>query len=299
MIDFIRTRRIWYVLSLLSVVVAVILIFTWSLKPGIDFTGGSLLEISYSTARPDISTVQAQASTLGLTTVQVQPIGDQGYMLKTPDITNDQKTQLVQALVGSQEQSFQSVGPTIGAELTKKAWGAVVVVLVAIVLFISYAFRQVSKGPVPAWVYGLAALVALAHDIWIVLGVFIVLGHFRGVEVDTLFVTALLTVLGFSVHDTIVVFDRIRERLKSASKKSFEEILNESINSTLVRSIGTSFATVLVLLALFLFGGESIHYFVLALIVGIVTGTYSSIFIASPLLLTYSKLAARWKARKR
>lgn len=298
MIDFIRTRRIWYTLSVISVVAAATLFFVWHLKPGIDFTGGSLLEVSYQTARPDLATVQSEAASLNLGTVQVQPAGDDRYILKTPNITNDQKTQLIQVLTDSKEESFQSVGPTIGAELAKKAWGAVAAVLIAIVLFISYAFRQVSKGPVPAWVFGVAAIVALAHDIWIVLGVFIILGHFKGVEIDSLFVTALLTVLGFSVHDTIVVFDRIRERLHTTSKKTFAEILNDSINSTLVRSIGTSFATVLVLLALYLFGGESIHYFVLALIVGIISGTYSSIFIASPLLLTYSNWATKRKSRK-
>lgn len=290
MIDFIRTRKIWYALSLASVVGAIVVFGFWHLKPGIDFTGGSLLEVSYTNARPEPAAIQVAIETTGITGIQIQPVGEHGYILKTPPITNDQKNQIEAALPGSKEESFQSVGPTIGAELASKAWWAIGTVLVAIVLFISYAFRQVSKGPVPAWMFGVAAIVALAHDIWIVLGAFIILGHFKGVEIDSLFVTALLTVLGFSVHDTIVVFDRIRERLKLSHQKTFAEILNESINSTLVRSIGTSFATILVLLALFLFGGASIHYFVLALIVGIISGTYSSIFIASPLLLTYSLL---------
>ncbi|MEK7540125.1 MAG: protein translocase subunit SecF [Patescibacteria group bacterium] len=298
MIDFVGRRRIWYSLSLLTVVAAVVVGALWRLNPGIDFTGGSLLEVSYQETRPALTQIETGVAEAGVEHVQIQPVGENGYILKTPSITNDQKGSLLAALPGATEQSFQNVGPTIGAELARKAWWAIGAVLIAIVLFISYAFRQVSKGPVPAWVFGIAAIVALAHDIWIVLGVFIVLGHFKGIEIDALFVTALLTVLGFSVHDTIVVFDRIRERLKLSSQKTFEEILNESINATLVRSIGTSFTTVLVLLALYFFGGVSIHYFVLALIVGIVSGTYSSIFIASPLLLTYSKFAARWKSRK-
>lgn len=255
------------------------------------------MEISYTTTRPEITDIQNQAAGVGLTSIQVQPVGETGYILKTANVTNDKKNELLQSLLGAQEESFQNVGPSIGAELAKKAWGAVIAVLIAIVLFISYAFRQVSKGPVPAWMFGVAAIIALAHDIWIVLGVFIILGHWLGVEIDSLFVTALLTVLGFSVHDTIVVFDRIRERLKTSAKKTFEDILNESINSTLVRSIGTSFTTVLVLFALYLFGGVSIKYFVLALMVGIISGTYSSIFIAAPLLLTYSRLVDKWKAR--
>lgn len=297
MIDFVGKRKIWYSLSAITVVFAIVVGVLWRLNPGIDFTGGSLLEVSYTENRPNTDTVQSAVIQSGVEHVQIQPVGDKGYILKTPSISNEQKNSIVEALSGATEESFQNVGPTIGAELARKAWWAITAVLVAIVLFISYAFRQVSKGPVPAWVYGIAAIIALAHDIWIVLGVFIVLGHFKGVEIDALFVTALLTVLGFSVHDTIVVFDRIRERLKMSSQKSFEEILNESVNSTLVRSIGTSFTTVLVLLALYLFGGASIHYFVLALIVGIISGTYSSIFIASPLLLTYSKLSQRWKSR--
>lgn len=298
MIDFVGKRKIWYSLSLFTVVVAIVVGAVWRLNPGIDFTGGSLLEVKYTETRPDLVQVETGVSQAGLEHVQIQPVGEQGYILKTPSMSNEEKNSLLVALPGATEQSFQNVGPTIGAELARKAWFAIIAVLIAIVLFISYAFRQVSKGPVPAWVFGIAAIVALAHDIWIVLGVFIVLGHFKGVEIDALFVTALLTVLGFSVHDTIVVFDRIRERLRTSSKKTFEEILNESINSTLVRSVGTSFTTALVLLALFLFGGASIHYFVLALIIGIISGTYSSIFIASPLLLTYSKLATRWKSSK-
>lgn len=298
MIDFVGKRKIWYSLSALTVVVALVVGVLWRLNPGIDFTGGSLLEVSYTEARPDFGQMETAVIGAGIEHVQIQPVGETGYILKTESISNEQKGAVLEALPGATEQSFQNVGPTIGAELARKAWWAIGAVLVAIVLFISYAFRQVSKGPVPAWVFGIAAIIALAHDIWIVLGVFVILGHFKGVEIDALFVTALLTVLGFSVHDTIVVFDRIRERLKLSSNKSFEEILNESINSTLVRSIGTSFTTVLVLLALYLFGGASIHYFVLALIIGIISGTYSSIFIASPLLLTYSKFATRWKSRK-
>ncbi|PIW37451.1 MAG: protein translocase subunit SecF, partial [Candidatus Kerfeldbacteria bacterium CG15_BIG_FIL_POST_REV_8_21_14_020_45_12] len=165
--------------------------------------------------------------------------------------------------------------------------------LIAIILYISYAFRKVTNGPVPSWVFGIGAIVALIHDILVVVGVFVILGKFAGVQIDSLFVTALLTILGFSVHDTIVVYDRVREGLKDRAKKTFKEIVNESINTTLARSLNTSISTLLVLLALYLFGGASIQYFVLALIIGIISGTYSSIFIASPLLLLGQRLLKR------
>jgi preprotein translocase subunit SecF len=192
------------------------------------------------------------------------------------------------------EQQFTSIGPVIGKELRSQAFVQLILVSLGIILYIAYAFRKVSK-PVSSWRFGIAAIIALLHDLFIVLGAFSILGHFRGIEVDSLFVTAMLTVLGFSVHDTIVVFDRIRENLRIRAGQSLSEIINNSINQTLVRSINTSLTVVFVLLSLFLFGGETIHYFVLALLIGIVAGTYSSIFIASPILLVWHN----WDLRRR
>ncbi|OGY91532.1 MAG: protein-export membrane protein SecF [Candidatus Komeilibacteria bacterium RIFCSPLOWO2_02_FULL_48_11] len=187
------------------------------------------------------------------------------------------------------EDSFESIGPTIGNELKQRSVYAVLAVLAAIIIYIAWAFRKVSQ-PVASWKYGLAAVIALTHDVLIPIGIFAVLGKFLGVEVDILFVTALLTILGFSVHDTIVVFDRIRENLAhSRHRGTFEEIVNISVNETVRRSINTSLTALLALLAIFLFGGESIKYFVLALMLGIIFGTYSSIFIASPLLVVWDK----------
>ena len=187
---------------------------------------------------------------------------------------------------GMIEEQFTSIGPVIGRELKGQAAVQLILVSLGIIFYIAYAFRKVTR-PVSSWRFGVAAIVALVHDLLIVIGVFAILGHYRGVEVDSLFVTALLTVLGFSVHDTIVVFDRIRENLRIRAGANLFEIINNSINQTLIRSLNTSLTVVFVLAALFLFGGESIHYFVLALLIGIVAGTYSSIFIASPILYVW------------
>ena len=173
-------------------------------------------------------------------------------------------------------------------------WNSLALVLVDIILYISWAFRRVNIGPVPAWVYGMSAIIALVHDVFIVVGIFAILGHWFGIEIDSLFVTAMLTVLGFSVHDTIVVFDRVRERLIQGREQTFEDTVNVSLNQTLVRSLNTSTTTLLVLCALFLFGGVTIKNFSLALLIGIASGTYSSIFVASPLLVVYNS----WRRRR-
>jgi preprotein translocase subunit SecF len=185
------------------------------------------------------------------------------------------------------EVRFDSIGPVIGKELQRKAVIAIILVLAGIIVYLAYAFRKITGGLVSSWAFGVNAILALIHDVLITIGFFAILGYFFKVEIDTLFVTALLTVIGFSVHDTIVVFDRIREGLKKHYGEVFENIVNNSINETIVRSINTSFTTLLVLVALYIFGGETIRYFALALIFGIIVGTYSSIFVASPLLLIW------------
>jgi preprotein translocase subunit SecF len=185
--------------------------------------------------------------------------------------------------------TFDSIGPLLGAEALRKALVSIVLVIVGIVLFITFAFRKVSE-PVSSWKYGLTAIIALIHDVIIPTGLFSILGHFYGYEVDTLFVTALLVILGFSVHDTIVVFDRVRENLRlSSSRKSFPEVVGDSISQTIVRSINTSMTTLIALIVLYFVGGSTTEHFSLALIVGIAAGTYSSIFIGSALLVTIEK----------
>lgn len=299
MYKIIQTRKIWYTVSIVLVSLSIVGWFLWGLKYGIDFTGGSLLDVSYSTQRPSMEQMQTAFKNVGLESVIVQPSGEKDYILRFKNIDEAKHQEVLQAISQIQldnvenntltENKFESIGPSLGKELKDKAIQAIIIVLIFIVLYIAYAFRKVSK-PVESWKYGLAAIIALTHDILIVTGVFVFLGKFAGVEVDSLFVTALLTILGFSVHDTIVTFDRIRENLfKNRSYDNFEEIINISINQTMVRSINTSLTTFLALLAVLLFGGESTRYLALALSIGVVIGTYSSIFIASPLLLLFNR----------
>lgn len=272
--------------SVVLFILSVAAYFIWGLRLGIDFTGGASLDLSFS-SRPTTEQLGTDLTTLGFPASSIVTAGDTDMVIKFQQLDNTQKDSIVSGLsqYGAKEVSFVTVGPSIGNELKQKSFLAIGLVLAAIIVYISYAFRKVSKGPVPSWVYGVAAVVALAHDIFIPVGVFAILGHFAGVQIDALFVTALLTILGFSVHDTIVVFDRIREGLKDRSHKTFAEIVNVSINTTLARSINTSLTTLIVLTALYVFGGTAIHWFIFTLILGIVCGTYSSIFIASPTLL--------------
>ena len=190
------------------------------------------------------------------------------------------------------EQRFETIGPVISTQLKNRSIYIILTVIVTIVLYVAYAFRKVSR-PVQSWKYGISAIIALVHDVVITFGTFAILGKFLGVEVDIAFVVALMTILGYSVNDTIVVFDRVRENLIKKGSDKFVEAINEGVSQTVARSINTSLTTLLVLIALFLFGGDSIHYFSLALIVGIVAGTYSSIFLAAPLLATWQDISNR------
>jgi preprotein translocase subunit SecF len=273
--------------------------FVWGFRFGIDFTGGSLLRLEFSKSIPETAIIQKAAGTAEIKQVNVQTTGEQGVAIRFEPITNDQRedflTELRKADDKLVENSFETIGPTIGSELKRKSITAVAIVLLLIILYITWAFRKVSIGPMPSWTYGVSAIIALVHDILMVVGIFSILGNFFGMEIDTLFVTALLTILGFSVHDTIVVYDRIRERLIGLAGRTYEEVVNESVNQTLVRSINTSLTALLILLALFLFGGSTIKNFVLTLLIGIASGTYSSIFVASPILVTWNNFRQKKK----
>ncbi|MCW1929968.1 MAG: protein translocase subunit SecF [Candidatus Kerfeldbacteria bacterium] len=286
MFKIIHKSKYFAAFSIVLFILSVTAYGIWGLRLGIDFTGGASLDLSFSN-RPTTEQLATDLSTLGFEASSIVTGGDTEMLIKFQELDNAQKDAIVSGLshYGATEVSFVTIGPSIGEELKQKSILAIGLVLAAIIVYISYAFRRVSKGPVPSWVYGIAAIVALAHDIFIPIGVFALLGHFAGVQIDALFVTALLTILGFSVHDTIVVFDRIREGLKDRAHKTFAEIVNISINTTLARSINTSVTTLIVLTALYVFGGTAIHWFVFTLILGIICGTYSSIFIASPVLL--------------
>jgi len=298
MYRIIQKRKLWFIISGILLMPGIAALFIWGLNLGIDFKGGTLLQVEFTEERPASQDIYEALSSQDLGNIVIQPVGEKEMNIRLKHIDNNTRQQIIVNLnenfSGVEEKSFESIGPTIGQELKEKAIIAIIVVLVFIIIYISFAFRKITSGPVKSWVYGLGAIIALVHDILIVTGIFAILGHYLNIEINILFVTALLTVLGFSVHDTIVVYDRVRERLKLSANKTFEEVVNESVNQTLIRSVNTSLTTLFVLVALYLFGGQSIQYFVLALIIGIISGTYSSIFIASPILVVWDD----WKSKK-
>ncbi|MEI6528135.1 MAG: protein translocase subunit SecF [bacterium] len=296
----IKHRTIFYIFSAILIVASFVSLAIWGLQVGVDFKGGTVIEMTYPAGRPDKAMVESKiaetAQAISLGNYILRPIGDKDYSIKSRQVNESERQQLQAAFsnagASAELKKINSIGPVIGGEATKKAVVSVILVILCIVLFITFAFRKVSK-PVASWKFGLMAIVALAHDVIIPIGAFSILGHYFGYEVDTLFVTALLVILGFSIHDTIVVYDRIRENLKISDmekdKKEFVTIVGESVRQTFVRSINTSMSTILALVALYFLGAEATRHFSLALIIGIAVGTYSSIFIASALLVTIQK----------
>lgn len=294
--SFVKYKNIFFTISALLVAASIVLLFVPGLKFGIDFTGGSLLEIHYTDEKPVQSEVENVVGTFDEAgNIVVRETGETGYIIKTKTIDNQVKEEIKSALsfdgtYSLEEDRFNTVGPTLGNELKTKAVVALLVLLVAIIIFIAFAFRQVSK-PVSSWKYGLIAVIALAHDVLITIGVFVLMGISQGLEVDTLFVTALLVILGYSINDTIIILDRVRENLSNAKdsdrENKFEEIVDRSLKETITRSINTSITTLLALGALFFIGGEATKAFSLALIVGVIAGSYSSVFLAAPLLTVF------------
>lgn len=285
----IKYKKIFISISVGLVLLSILLVSIFGLKFGIDFKGGALVEVNYLESMPSVIEVKTSLESLSLGEISVQPSGSNEYILKTRDLTTEEHTSLLNLLSENgkyklTEKSFTSIGPSVGNELKRKAIWAIIFVMLAILLFIAYAFSKVSK-PVSSWKYGLIALVTLLHDIAIPTGLFAILGHYMGAEVDTLFVVALLTVLGLSVSDTIVVFDRIRENIRNHTSTDFEKTVGISLGQTFTRSINTSLTVILVLLSLYFFGPDSTKNFALVLTVGLFFGTYSSIFLASPLLV--------------
>lgn len=287
-LNIVKNRRIWYAISLLAILPGVISLLLFGLHLGIDFKGGAVLEVK---GNVDSAIVRELATKQGYKDVTITPSGASTLIRFRDDKSggeqesNHQDFKKELAGKGYVEVSYNVVGPSVSKDITKNALWSIIIASLAIVIYIAWAFRNVPP-PLTSWNFGLAAIAALLHDALLLIGVFSLLGHFFGVEVDALFVTAVLTVIGFSVHDTIVVFDRIRENLRT-KRGEFDDIVNDSIVETLARSLNTSLTVILTLLALFLFGGESIKTFVLALLIGIISGTYSSIFNASQLLVSW------------
>ena len=300
----IQKRNIFLSISGLLIAASIVALITWGLNFGVDFTGGSFLEAGYSNYQPSITEIQEALKDADIQGLTVQPTNDSSFILRFKEVSEETHQDVVtklQALTTGHEGAtftelrFDFVGPSIGQELKSKSFNASIIVLIMIILYISLAFRRVSR-PISSWKYGVAAIIALAHDVIITLGAFAAMGHFYHVEINTPFIAAILTVLGYSVSDTIVVFDRIRETLPK-SNDDFEVTINSSVNQTIARSINTSFSAILALLAIFFFGGNTIKDFALALLIGIFVGTYSSIFIASPILVIWNNM--RHKAAKK
>lgn len=299
----IKHRNLFFILPGVLVALSLAALLAFSLKGGVDLRGGALLEVSFIDARPSVEDVQSALGPILAEEIRVQPTGTQGYLIRTRTITNDEKNAIVQALANTSkspvhEDRFTSIGPTIGKELRSRAWIAIVLVTLAIVLYITFAFRHVSK-PVASWKYGVISIVTLLHDIIIPMGLFALLGYTHGAEVDSLFIVALLTILGISINDTIVVFDRIRENLRVNEDRSmrepFEATVGKSVDQTITRSINTSLTVIFALLSLYFLGPETTKDFALTLTIGMIAGTYSSIFLASPLLVVWDKFSRKAK----
>ncbi|MEX0930041.1 MAG: protein translocase subunit SecF [Candidatus Paceibacterota bacterium] len=306
-----QNKTIFFSIATGLALLAVVAIVSLGLRFGIEFTGGSTLEVSYIDERPTQEQVEGVITPLFDRAVSVRPAGENSYIIQTPYIEGDQHREIMEGLsFGGErevtEERFSSVGPSIGEELRSKALIAIALVVLGIVLFVAFSFRRgidkegnILNEGVSSWYYGFAAVIALMFDTLIPAGLFAVLGVAIGAEVDVLFVTALLAIIGFSVNDTIVVFDRVRENLQTnreaGHKETFDETVGKSLTQSFARSINTSLTTSLVLIALYIFGGEVTQAFALTLLVGVIAGTYSSLFIASPLLVWFQDRAEKKK----
>lgn len=287
--SIIRARKIYYAISGLLVLASFASLAIRGLNLGVDFKGDARLELAFKNSNPSDEEIRNLVGS----DVRIEKREGDAITIRTKYLTEEEHSKVLEALRQGrevEEKSFVSTGPSIGRQLRRNAVIAILLSLAAIVAYIAFTFRQVSR-PVSSWLYGFIAIIALVHDVSIPTGLFSLLGY----EIDALFVTALLTVLGFSVHDTIVVFDRVRENLHRDTKSKFEDIVEKSLRQTIGRSINTSLTTIFALTAIYLFGGVSTQNLALALIVGIIVGTYSSIFIATPLLVSWES----WRRQRK
>lgn len=290
MIDFLKYSNIYFIFSGILIVCSIVFLAMWGLKTGIDFTGGSLLEVEFKNQRLGVNELKDVLSQEIEGSFILQEVGDKGIILKAQEMSEETHQKIIKALKEKgdlEEKKFETVGPVVSGELQKSTIIAIILSSIAITIYITVAFRKIS-GPVSSWKYSVAAIIALIHDILITCGIFAVLGKFSNIEVNIPFVAALLTILGYSINDTIVVFDRCRENLNK-SNDNFKEILNRSLNETMARSLFTSLTVLLCLFAVLIWGGEAIFSFVLALIIGIALGTYSSVFITVTLVAKFAK----------
>ena len=285
-------RGLFFWLTGLILAAAIGAIVFWGLPLGIDFTGGSLMQASYPDGRPALADIQERAAAVPVGEVSVSAVGDTGVSVRTRTLSPEEHDTLLAALSSDSsvatELSFTSIGPALGSQFANKALWAIFAVMFVIVLYIAFAFRRVSK-PVPSWGYGLTVVVMLAIDLIVPAGFYAALCHYTGAQVDSLFIVAMLALLGYVVNDIIVIFDRVREHLarneKLGLQESFEDTIGKSIDETMTRSINTSLTVVLALIALIFFGAEATRDFALVMLVGVVVGTFSSIVRSAPLLI--------------
>jgi len=289
MINFLKHKNIFLAFSLILISACAVLMTIWPLKPSIELTGGSVLELKYEGDRPSVQVLQEKLKDLNLGDIVIQQVDDKGVVIRMQSTSEDVHQKVIQSLNETgkfEEMSFEAIGPVVGKELYQKTFLLVVVSLAAMLFYIAIAFRNV-PGPISPWMYGVASFLILAHDVLVPLGVFSVLGKFYGIQITIPVITALLTVVGYAINNVIVVYDRSRENLLKTRNADFSEVANLSINQTLSRQINTSLAVLFPLFTMYFLSGEALRYFSLALILGIVTGTYSSIFLATPLLVTW------------
>ena len=288
---FIKYRKLFYTIASLVVIASIVFVSMWGLKLGIDFTGGTLWEMEFSGNLPASAEISSVLSGEGLEASTIQPAGGKGYILRFRPLDESQHQSALSAMgkkFGTiDELRFEAIGPSIGKELRDKAVYAIILSIIAVIIYVAIAFRKVEKV-VSSWVYGGLVILAMLHDVLLPLGVFAFLGKFYDVEITSVFVAAILTIAGYSINDTIVVFDRVRENLRRHTHDEFTALVGASIKQTMARSVNTTLTTLLALSAIYFFGGESTKHFALALIIGIFSGAYSSIFIASPLLVSWS-----------
>jgi preprotein translocase subunit SecF len=296
--NLVKNRKWWYLVSLSVIIPCVVSICLWGLKPSIDFTGGTKIEITGTTDKEAVNQI---AQDNGIEEIAITPT-EGGLFIRSKEQTEEVhrsfKNAIETKINGAKETKIETVGPSISKEITRNAFLSIVFASLFIIIYIGYTFRRVPK-PASSWEFGIAAVMDILYDAIIILGIFSILGHFKGVEIDPLFITAVLTILGFSVHDTIVIFDRIRENLVKGNYTDFEDAVSRSVYEMLPRTISTSFLVFIILVVLYLFGGETIKYFVLALLIGVFSGTYSSILNSSILLVSYEnfKLSKAKKTR--
>jgi preprotein translocase subunit SecF len=289
-INFLRYRKIYFIFSGILVIGSLACLLLFGLKFGIDFLGGSILEIDFEN-RPENSVIQEKLEGLNLEEIIIQPIGEQGVILRLKNIDEVSHQAILKNLEDIsklKELRFENIGPTIGKELRQKTIILVIVSLVALLIYIAISFRKVS-WPVSNWMYGVVSIVTLTFDVLIPIAVFALLGKFYNIQFSISIVTALLTILGYTINDKVIIFDRIRENLLRSRESNFEGLVNKSLNETLWRSLSTGTCTLLVLFFIFFLGGETLKYFSLTLIIGIVIGTASSIFLAGPMLVAWLK----------